>query len=74
MVAGHLGLAWSVNYLVRRPEDFFTGISRCGEDGWEVKEVSESCVAEDRVSELDGSVVSHNCFEAGLMVYNEESL
>lgn len=52
----------------------FTGIRRCGEDGWEVKEVPKSCVAEDRVSELDGSVVSHNCLEAGLMVYNKESL
>lgn len=31
-------------------------------------------MAEDRVSELDGAVVSHDCFEAGLVVYNEEGL
>jgi hypothetical protein len=31
-------------------------------------------VAEDGVSKLDGAVVSHNRFEAGLVVYNEEGL
>lgn len=31
-------------------------------------------MAEDGVSELDSAVVSHDCFEAGLVVYNEEDL
>ena len=31
-------------------------------------------MAEDRVSELDGAVVSHDCFEASLVVYNEKGL
>lgn len=53
---------------------FFTGVGRRREDGWEVKEVSQRRVAEDGVSELNSAVVSDDCFEAGLMVYNEESL
>lgn len=74
MVAGHLGLVLSVHYLVRRPGAFFTGIGRRREDGWKVKEVPQRRVAEDGVSELNSAVVSDDCFEAGLMVYNEESL
>lgn len=31
-------------------------------------------MGEDRVSELGGAVVSDKCFEALLMVYNEEGL
>lgn len=53
---------------------FFTGIGGRGEDGWEVKQVSQSCVAKDGVSEFDGAIVSDDCFKAGLMVYNEKSL
>lgn len=37
---------------------FFTSISRRRDDGWEIKEVPQSCVAEDGVSELGSAVVS----------------
>jgi len=51
-----------------------TGISRGGQDSRGIEKLAQCSMSENVVSELDGTVVSHEFGEADLLIHDEESL